>query len=345
MNIWDSETASRAVRWLPRLIGPAILVFILARVDAKQAMAIVQRADPTMLAAAMALLPIILAVRSHRWYLLLRDQSIVLGLLETLCVYAVGGCLGIVTPGRLGELLRVAYIRRQASGVGAAFASVIIDRLLDVAVLMVVGIAALYPLLRFESLVLRALVVVGALAAILGVILSIARPWLFTQVRNLAQAARARRLGERIAAEGRDFMTALGRLRPRTWAIAAFESLAGWILSWWGIYLLAAAVDLAIPFRAIAGASALAAMLTMLPISVLGLGTRDATLIMFLGSAGVSEAEALALSALTLVYLLSYGLMCSLALLTPFGKLGRRYRAIATIQPSKTDHTQSVRGP
>ncbi len=313
-----------ALSWLPRLVGPLILVVLITKVDMSQTIAIVASADPFWLAVAILLLPVILILRAHRWFLLLRAQSLASGFIEALAVYSFAAFIGTVTPGRLGEFVKVAHLRFRTSSVGEALVSVVADRLLDVLVVAFVGAAALdqfFDLHRFGSvMVLGCVTVAGLITG--GLLMGRAR--VLSVMDNFLARALPGKFGSRVLIEGREFREGLKRISVGTWVIAALESATAWLVNWLGIYLMALAVGLTVPFHFIAGASAVSALLTLLPLSVLGVGTRDATLIILLSKVDVSQPEALALSSLTLLYLLSYALMNALSMFSPWGRLAKQ---------------------
>ena len=73
----------------------------------------------------------------------------------------------------------------------------------------------------------------------------------------------------------------------------------------------------------LAGISALASLVTLLPISVLGAGTRDLALIVLLAPYGIGRVEALALSTLFLALALANAFMCLPTLFVRAARLDR----------------------
>ena len=84
-----------------RLIGPVAVVAVIAWAGPRQVWEVITRADPTLIAAAVALAVPLTILRGIRWRLLLGAQQIALTYRESICMYAIGMVIGAVTPGRI----------------------------------------------------------------------------------------------------------------------------------------------------------------------------------------------------------------------------------------------------
>jgi uncharacterized protein (TIRG00374 family) len=82
---------------------------------------------------------------------------------------------------------------------------------------------------------------------------------------------------------------------------ASFLTAAAYGLFFTQCFLLAKGIDLQAGFRTVSFAVALGSLVTLIPISISGLGTREAAMIAYLGSAGIPPAKGLAYSLLVFV--------------------------------------------
>jgi uncharacterized membrane protein YbhN (UPF0104 family) len=91
--------------------------------------------------------------------------------------------------------------------------------------------------------------------------------------------------------------------------------LGFWTVVFWGVwflwmYLCVIALRLDIPFFYMCACAAMAMVFSLLPITVAGVGTRDAAFILLLGQIGIAREESLALSSLILaVFLVNCGVL------------------------------------
>ncbi len=279
-------------RWLPRLVGLALSVVAVAVVGPRDVLNGLRAANPALVAiAAVAVFPL-LAPKARRWQIVLADFGIALPWRDAFRFYAIGLWAAIVTPGQLGDGLKAWYVQSRGNHLAPALASVIVDRLFDVLMLLA---AASVGALIYGSAFGAQFAIVGALTVItLGGIAVAAYPPLRARVgRMLPAALRANVAGQRwvVALQGahltwRSLSLALG------WSVVSFAATLA------RIYLCFRAVDVRLPvgtFVAVVGLSSLVGLL-----SVSGIGTRDWAMIALLGREGIGHDTALAASFLIL---------------------------------------------
>ena len=300
----DAETRA-APPAAPRRRGPlwrlglGLRAWILARADRAAILAALRAADPAWLALGFAApLPAILP-RVWRWRLLLGEGSRGWSFRALTALDARAIALGVVTPGRVGELARAAPIAAAGGGLAPALASVLADRLADLLLLAALGLVATAHWTLPDALAtgVRAgalLLVGGSLAATV---------WL---VRGGLERFADRLPGElrRLPRLGAGAAGAVAALTALSWAVTY---VAGWAY--------ARALGLPLGYVELALVSALCSLVASLPISIAGAGTRDATLLLVLGGLGIARPDILALAALMLANALFVGGVCALAFL------------------------------
>jgi uncharacterized protein (TIRG00374 family) len=283
-----------------RVIGLALLVILIARLDLNRVCQVFADADPRLMVLSItAVVPLIL-VKTIRWQGILRAQAIRFALWPALLAYFSSLFIGFLTPGRLGEFSRALHIQRdQDIPFAQAVSSVLADRLFDLYALLSVGSAALLTLAlgTGEILVVILLIVLLTLPLILFL--------------HGAAFAWIQRIGSKLGTVGRKLFAPDGilpgiraGLRQLTWQWMLF-SIALTVLAY-GIffgqcYLLALGLDLPVGFVPVMFAVALGSLVTLIPISISGLGTREAAMIAYLSSAGIDAESAISFSLLVFV--------------------------------------------
>src|SRR5690349_3831516 len=168
-------------RWLVRLIGVAVFALLLSRLELSQLQQILQRTDATAVAVSIALVVPFFALKSWRWQLLLERAGIRISLWKSLWLYFVGLFAGYATPGQVGEAVKAVYLARSGHAVGPAIATIALDHILDM--LLLVALAVPGVLLVGESLGLdRSLTVIVLGLSLAGLIVGL---WLITSPRRL----------------------------------------------------------------------------------------------------------------------------------------------------------------
>jgi uncharacterized protein (TIRG00374 family) len=264
-------------------------------------------------------LAILHVLKSIRWKLMLDAQHIPLGWGEALVVYMAGMFLGVLTPGRFGDLAKIWYLRQAGHSAGQASVSVLIDRVLDWAALMVITSVALIWYARMLLALSPRLFALsaGATAIMLagGVMVVVvmaggggrAGSWLIERLPV--------RLIERVRQPWRDFRRGWDELPRRIWPALIALTALNWLMYLAIVYLLTRTVGLTLGVWQTVSFYALSTIVSALPLSVMGIGTRDATLVLLFGLLDEPASSALAFSACLLFNYLVVGMYGALAYL------------------------------
>lgn len=263
-----------AIRLLLRLIGPVLLVVVLARIDDPEAVLDMFRsALGWELAAAIALNFAAIHVKALRWNLLLRARGIQFPMRRTWSSFLASSYVGMLTPGRVGDVLRIEYLRHD-KGVSYAegLASVVMDRLCDLYVLAAfVGLA----IVRFRS------IFAGQLAYLtwITMALTVLGPLLLL-VPGLAERVAAKVYSRLVKGPGAEtgfatFLVALRGMIGRVMFAAIPLTAVGFFVNFAQGWLLARALGMNIAVYDVGCLLAIASLLGLLPISVSGLGVRE----------------------------------------------------------------------
>lgn len=292
------------IRWGLRLIGPVLFVLFLWRTDLRVLGEALTQVNWWPVVLSLALMPFFIIVKAWRWQIIMRELGLQPPSIWVLSrIYTVGLFLGGTTPGQSGDFAKALYVRDAKNPMPSLLFSIFVERLCDVAamaVLAFVGLAALADSLDASSkasiqqvTILVAVIIFAMLPALL---IRRSRNWGFELVRIIVPT----RWKTRFDAITQQF-DALD-IGGRT-AIALILTTSGSALSTAiRIALLFTAMDLTrIPLAAVLGSTGQIALLQALPISVSGLGIREAVLIGLLNAHGYASAYAIALSGLFLI--------------------------------------------
>jgi glycosyltransferase 2 family protein len=276
-----------------RLLVSVVLVIVLAwRIDWSQAWAALAGANWALWTAGLAVYLFAQVVSSARWRMLSRVQNFTGSPSRYLAYYFIGMFFNLILPTSIGgDMLRSWYLATREGGAvpperrqAAAFLSVTGDRLNGL--LALIGVACVAALSCPTPL----------------------PPWIDWTVAGLAAAAL---IGLALVPWAGSLMAGRPRLRwlapsaslyikdPRTLLIATFLSFvvqgANVLLAW----LLGEALGLPVPPAYYGILAPLVALLALLPISLNGMGLREAGTVILLAPLGVGAGEAVTLAVLT----------------------------------------------
>jgi uncharacterized membrane protein YbhN (UPF0104 family) len=270
-----------------RIAGSLLLMGILAwRLDHEQLLQAFTGLDLRYWLLAGAVYVVAQVVSSLRWQLLSAPLGFETPWRHYLSFYFIGMFFNLLLPTSVGgDVVRALYLAAGRPRLSQAVLSILADRGTGLAVLVMLACAAgmFVPLAGWMSGILIALgagMVLG-LAALPALPLLSQLPVVGPRLSKLVEGARV-------------YLRRPGLLAGST-VLSVVVQLAGVLQVW----LIAKGLGLAVPIGYVAVVVPLVALLTLIPISVSGMGLREVGMVVLLGPAGVSSAAAVTLSLLT----------------------------------------------
>ena len=256
-----------------RLVGPALLVFVLWRLEGAGAvLARLEPGDALPIAAAMLLNALNYYFKVLRWDVLLAARGYTYSRLRAWTSFLSSGYVGLMTPGRVGDLLRTQYLRHDLGMPYAdGIALLAVDRLCDIYVLLAfagVGLAFFGAALTGD---LALVLWVGVAATALGPLL-LFKPGL---LRRAAAVIYKKMPGEPDIAGFDRFLAGLKHQKLHHIARAVFWTVLAFGINYLQGWMLARALHIDLGVFHVMCLLAIASVLGLLPISISGLGVRE----------------------------------------------------------------------
>lgn len=290
--------------------GALCLWLALRTTDWRAAVRLFRDADPAAILAAFALFGLSMAMRALRWRAILAYKAPVSAgesLLATLTGYAVNAAL----PARLGELFRAHFLARRTGLSGSSvLASIVLERLLDLAT--VVAVLAVGLALTggghadSRSLLVAAAIIVVAGAAVLllmAVVLSRhgAQERLAQRIARLPGGAMiAARLSRMLA----DFAELLQVVRTGHFGRAALLTVPIWLLEIGALWSACLAIGIHLGAAGTLTLLAGATLSTSLPTAPGYVGSYQLAFVLILRPFGIAATAAVAAATVIQVYLI-----------------------------------------
>jgi len=275
-------------KFVIRLLGPAIFGIILFFfIDLKELQKILSLSRYDFLVLSLATVPVIIAVRSIRWQKILAIHTIDYTF-WTCFKYNVVELVAIGVVSAAGSIIKVFYLRRDGYRLLDAAQSVVTDKAFDYLLPLIFGISSgLVFLLGIDP--------DRGLAVMLMVTLVIYRPLRSISVRLFPRiipgALKAKMLTRNWRFE-ESFQQIILSLDFRAYLLSIF----GMLVYFLAVHLLNLGLGTALSFAQVILIMALTSLITAIPISFLGIGTRDVALISVFTWFGRSPEEAVSLS-------------------------------------------------
>ncbi len=289
--------------WGLRIAGTLLFIALLIWLDLQgvlpleQVWAALKDANPLLVGLSIALYTPFLVVKAARWRMLSKDMLMPLRWRDAWRIYAIGLAAGTFTPGQAGDALKAWYLQRMGYPLGRALGSSIFDRLFDVAALAVLGLLgiAVYGQRFAGQTPALILLTIACIAIVAFFAWNRTREWAVKVVKR--RLSRWRANGERQAADD----SGAWSLRSGTLANAGLLTVASFATSIFRVWLLAAALGVWLGPLEVSGFVGLTTAVALVPVTVGGVGTRDAVAALAFTQLGLLPAQGIAVSLLILV--------------------------------------------
>lgn len=296
-------------------VGIALFAVILFEVDLGEIAQAYRSVHAGLAALAVVLLFTLVLLKAQRWKTIVSWQGIDVGIWRAFRIYAASLFLGVVTPGHIGDFAKSIYLSNLGFSAGRAVMSSVADRLFDIGALGVVCFASLlaFPGLM-ENQLLIGISIFIVVAAVMAAFLY-RRDILLRAMRLFVRAFPSNRIrgsAERAIAEGLDEFSMMDR--KRVFAVSLLTA-AAWLMHYSFFIVLSQALSIGASSMLVCLAVSIAIVISLVPVSISGLGTRDLALIFIFGRYGYSRDEAVTFSfAFIVSYLIlgSTGFVCYL---------------------------------
>jgi len=287
------------IKKISRLIGVVIIILILRKLDFSEIKEIVLKADKYYLALGLSLTLVSAFIKSVRWNYLKRIQNINYSIKNSFIMYCAGILLGIITPGRLGELAKIFYIKKDGYSYGKSALSIIFDRIFDIVFLIVFSVLGMFFFINFfEKGVILTIISIPFIFIILYFVIrnNLIKSF-FSKIFNFLIPVKYQKSWQ---INTQDFIDDWKKFKRQNYIyVIAITSLA-WLIYYCQVFILAKSLNLNIPFLYLAVSVTIAGIVSMIPISYSGIGTRDLILISLFSIISISQEMTIAFSSLIL---------------------------------------------
>lgn len=288
-------------------IGAALVALLLWRSDPSAVLATLRTADPVDVAVAAVAVLMSVVVGAFRWGGFLKEVGLRLSGREQIRLTLEGAFFNAFLPtGVGGDAYKALRLRGEPGAASRAGASVLLDRWAGMIGLAMVGVAG-FTIQAVRGPVARP----GTVAGLLGVgivVASAALLWIGPNLLGgLHEPESIDGLKNQVTLSARAIVR-VGR-RPRATAAGLALGLASALLLLVGQIAVGNALGITLPKGALGGILLLAAVVTVLPVTLNGLGVREAIYVWTLAAYGISREEALAFALLVLASFLAASLV------------------------------------
>lgn len=270
-----------------KIIGLGIFVIILAKVDFLNLLNIVKEINFLYMSIAFALIFPVLMIKAWRWQYLLKLQNIIYPYNKSFLTYLKGFYLGLITPGRIGEFSKTGFLKSEMGiPLSKSGSSVFADKFIDMLLLMFFGSLGLS--IYFENKI-------GLYILVLSLLFLIMFLSIINSPKNILRSFWSK-IGQINQNRILLFFNGLKNIVSVKIIFAIFLTVLAYALFFLQGYFVALAIGMPLPILFIVFSVSSASLAASLPISIWGIGTREAVFIFAFKTIGIGMENALSFS-------------------------------------------------
>ena len=280
------------------VIGIAIFAYIVYKVGINNIIDSLIHLNLETLIIITILLALYFVLTTLKWKSILKIQNINLDFFTALKIYLIGNFYGFITPGTVGSLIRAKYIKditKQDSLVSCT-SSIIIERILDFMIIVLLAIPGILLVTKEFTQISINLVILISVLMLIGAVVIMKKP--HPKVRELLYKFTPKKYREFLQQAFHNFYDSIPKRRKMI--IPLILTVSTWLLLYTEIFILAKSLSMNVPYFKFITFTSIATLISLIPITISGLGTREATWIILFKPFGVTAAQIIALTLINL---------------------------------------------
>jgi len=285
------------------LIGIALFILILLNIDIPKLIEIFSRINLFYLGLVVILVITAIILKAFKWQQLIKAHGSQISLKKCIQFFLIGFFASVFTPARAGDLLRAFYAGEEIKSKSVAFSSVVLDRIIDVGILISLGFVSIVTFAFLFGVVILPLeiLVLGTLIFAVAVIFLIRQHYLKKLLKPLFDVFVPGKYKPKLAVSFNSFYDSLNTIKKNKARVvfSIFISIVSWFLVVCLAYFLLLSLGIEnVPFYFMAIVVPIVTLIELVPITISGLGTREAAMLFVFSFYAISAETIVAYSLL-----------------------------------------------
>ncbi len=285
--------AWKTVRKFLPVIGISLFVYILIKLNFKEIFQHIAEAEKTYLLVAVFLAGIFLMFQTLKWHVLAKKQKMRVPFRESFKINILSDFYGLVTPGKLGSVIRADYLKKYG-GIGKGLSNFVVDKVLDLCSLFFLAIfLGLFVLREYVGSIMGILILLfGSLILLFLIFYNKQRS------KRLLGIFYKKLIPQKMKEKARiTFHSFYEDLPKKSSLLGIFAiNILAWVSNYTVVYFIALSLGIDIKFIYFIAIYPIATLVAQIPITISGLGTREATLIWLFGLFGIGAVKVFSMS-------------------------------------------------
>ena len=276
------------------MLGLFLFVYLIVKNDPQKIWTAMMQIKARPLLVLPFIMIIVFALQTLKWKIILLQQGARISFKTLFPVNLIGFFYGTITPGRMGTLLKMSYLKERTDiPLAACGTSILLDKFLDAVTLLFLALVGTYMIIgKMTGLFVSFVFVFVFLTAMF--LLNYRKQRSRYLVELFLKTAFPQYFESRLRQSVELFFDALPR--KRRLAVPLILSGLTWVLVFTQSYTIACALDIPLSYLTFLFVIPVGSAIGLLPITVGGLGTREATYVTLFLLYGISPQKVMSMS-------------------------------------------------
>ena len=280
------------------VIGIAIFIYILIKLNLYEIINEIKNANILLLIIAVSFVILLLFMQTFKWFFIAIKQGINIPFMEAFKINFISNFYGFITPSKLGTVIRVEYLKKYTFNFGKGLCNFTIDKVLDMA--SIIFTAILFSFVFRDKFNLPIHYFIAFFFLIIFLI------YIFVNKQRSKAIFRIfykRFVPEKMKDKARITFESFYEDMPkkRYFILFFFFNILSWFVIYLTTYFIGLSLGINLPLIYFLAIIPIGTLVSMIPISINGLGTREAALISLFGIFGISAAKVFSMSIITIL--------------------------------------------
>lgn len=275
------------------IIGISIFIYILLKLDLHNVFQEIIHADIFFILLSIFFVLILFFIQTLKWFVIAVKQNIKIPFMEAFKINLISNFYGFITPSKLGIITRVEYLKKYTD-IGKGLCNFTIDKILDTASLFFTAIIFSFVFKEKLSFIpINLFIILFLVITFLTVIFidkersKIILGFFYKKFISKDKQDKAKGIFD-------SFYDNIPK--KRYFILFFFLNLINWMIIYLIIYFIGLSVGINLSIWVFLAILPIGTLVSLLPISLNGLGTREATLISLFSLFGISATKVFSMS-------------------------------------------------
>ncbi|MCK4647420.1 flippase-like domain-containing protein [Candidatus Pacearchaeota archaeon] len=283
-------------RYFP-FIGIILFIYLLIRLKIGEIFKQVLEANKLYLLIALVLVLFYLFFQTLKWHVLARKQKIPIPFQKSFKINLISNFYGLVTPGKLGTIIRAEYLKKYSNS-GKGLSNFVIDKVLSLISLFFMVLLLGFIVLREKLDWFNGLTLIYGISIFFLLIAMFLFFYNKERSKSLLKVVYRKLIPQKMKEKARGTFNSFYEDLPKKRLLLEvfILNLISWLVCYIVVYFVALSLSIEIKFIYFIAIYPIATLVAQIPITISGLGTREVTLIGLFGLFGVEAVKVFSMS-------------------------------------------------